>query len=367
MEPPICIDLAACGCIRFNPFRNDLITKKGLCYGGMKKFFKWLILLTLALAVGVVAVVYNPRLIKGPLENYLSGLTGYLISLEGNLQLDLGSRIEITLTNVSIAAPDWADKQDLVSVGHLKLVLLSGSLFDQTVVLDFLQIDDLQVSLETRSDGVSNWTSAQPEPPKSSAKESPATRVVFNTIQFNDVNFRYLDGQKSLEHLLHIAALKQQQNEAGMLHIELDGDYNDKPLNLTGNIGPYNNLLNGTNIMYSLAGSFGYVKVTGSGLIDDLLHPKRPEFNLEIKGPEIDKVTAAFGFDYLGNGPFSLHAVSKEINGHYETSIDGNIGDITLSISAGLSDLTGLDDLDLKLALNGPSLGAFTRTLGVED
>ncbi len=60
----------------------------------MKKLFKFLVLLSATLAVGITLLLYNPSLVKGPLERYLSDLAGYPISIEGELVIDTGWIIE---------------------------------------------------------------------------------------------------------------------------------------------------------------------------------------------------------------------------------------------------------------------------------
>lgn len=332
----------------------------------MKKLLKWLLFLTLALAIGATVLLFNPGLVKAPLERYLSDLTGYPTRLEGGLELNLGSLIEITATNISIFPQDRASQQALIKIGYLDLVLVTGSLFEDILVLESLRIDDLQVRLETKPDGTGNWESIKPHPPNSGEDDS-GTRVVFNTIQVNNASLRYLRGKKGFEHRLHITSLDQTQQSDGMLQINLVGDYNDKPLVFDGNVGPYTNLLDGNNISFTVSGNFGFLTITGNGLIDDLLQPRRPQFNFEISGPDIDAITTAFGIDDLGAGQFFLHATGSEIDDHYAASLDGDIGDISLNVSAQVSDLLQLDELDLSVAIHGPSLGSFTRVFGVED
>ena len=122
----------------------------------MKKLFKWLLLLTAVLAVGVAVLFYNPGLVKGPLERYLSDLAGYSISLEGDLEIDIGRLTELTATNIRISGPDWAGHRDLVAVAYLRLALNTASLFEDIVVLEFLHVDNLQLNLETSADGMGN-------------------------------------------------------------------------------------------------------------------------------------------------------------------------------------------------------------------
>lgn len=332
----------------------------------MKKLLKWLLFLTLALAIGATVLLFNPGLVKVPLERYLSDLTGYPTRLEGDLELDLGSQIEITATDISIFPPDRASQQELIKIGYLNLVLVTKSLFEDILVLESLRVDDLQVKLETNPDGTGNWENTKPQPPKSVEDDSGA-RVVFNTIQLNNASLSYLGGKKGLEHRLHITSLVQTQQPDGMLQINLAGDYNDKPLVFDGNIGPYANLLDGNNISFSGSGNFGFLKITGNGLIDDLLQPRRPQFDFEFSGPDIDAITTAFGIDDLGAGQFFLRAKGSVIDDHYSTSLDGDIGDISLNVSAQVSDLMQLDELDLSVVLHGPSLGSFTRAFGLED
>ncbi|MCP4046480.1 MAG: AsmA-like C-terminal region-containing protein, partial [Gammaproteobacteria bacterium] len=126
------------------------------------------------------------------------------------------------------------------------------------------------------------------------------------------------------------------------------------------------NLLNGRNISYNATGHFGDLKIDSDGIIDDLLEPRRPKFRLDLQGPDIDEITGMLGVDDLGSGGFSLRAEGSEVSDQYEASISGNIGDVSLNATAQVSDLSQLDDLDLNLAANGPSLGSITRVFGIE-
>ena len=115
-----------------NPCLKD---RKALCYGYMKKFFKWLLILIVLLVISLVVLINNPALIKGPVERKLSDIAGYPINLEGDLDLDLGRQPEITAKNIHISGPDWASHQNLLAIGHLSLSLDTGSLFEDIIVV----------------------------------------------------------------------------------------------------------------------------------------------------------------------------------------------------------------------------------------
>lgn len=330
----------------------------------MKKLLKWLLILTTALAICVVVILYHPGLFKGPLERYLSDLTGYSISLNGDLILDVGMSSKLTATNIHVAAPEWAHHRDMEFIEFLAVTLETGSLFKDIIVLESIQIKGSQLNLETNTGGIGNWLNTNPPVQATATDETPPV-VIVRDLQLLNSGFRFRNGKTNAEHLLLVSSLKQQQRANGMLEFNVEGRFNDRSVKYAGEIGPYKNLLQGQNITLSGQGQLGTLTMTGNGLIDDLLSPRRPRFRLEAQGPNIDEITEMFGVDDLGNGEFSLLANGDDLGDHYETSISGEIGDVTLSASAQVSDLSKLDEVDMSLLINGPSLGAFTRVFGV--
>ena len=335
----------------------------------MKKFFKWLLILLAILVISLVVLVNNPGLVRGPVERHLSDITGYPISLEGDLDLDLGRQTEITAQNIQISGPDWATHRNLLTITHLKLSLVTNSLFKDIIVLESLEVDNLQLNLETNAEGKGNWlsTNKASSPAKDADEENNSTGVVFSKIEVSNTILGFQNGKTGVTNVLNIDSLSHHQQADGMMQTTLNGDLNERPVEFTGNIGPYENLLNGKDISYDASGHFGELKISSNGYIDDLLNPRRPKFNLDMQSPNIDEITAMLGIDDLGSGGFSLRAEGAEISGSYEANLTGNAGDISLSASARVSDLSQLNNLDLKLAANGPSLGSFTRVFGIED
>lgn len=336
----------------------------------MTKILKWLLLLFVVLGVGIVIILFNPTLIKGPLENYLSGLTGYSIDLDGELEINAGRHTSLTARDIHISNKIWEGGGDLVTLGSLSLKLDMATLFKDVIVIESLQLGDLKLTLETNAAGVGNWVTAKSlSSPKAShtgaAKEEPL--VLFEEILLNDTTVHYLNDETGAAHTLHIAAFHQRQDDDGMMHINLDGNLNARPVTFAGNLGPYANLLQGRNITFSGNGHFGSLNISGKGLIDDLLEPKQPIFSIELQGPDIDEITAMLGVEDLGTGQFSLIARGEEGDGLYEADIHGNIGDISLSFSVLASTLLEMEELDLKFAVNGPNLGPLTRAFGIKS
>ena len=336
----------------------------------MKKFFKWLLLTAAALAIVIGILLYNPGLFKGPLENYLSKLTGYTISLAGELEISTGRKTALTITNLHIASPEWAGDGELVKVGYLNLVLDGTSLFTKTVIIESLKIDDLMVRPATNAEGVGNWviTRSQQSPqPSQPGADSDEPAVIFKNIKLNNATVSYLNGETGAKQELHIVSLDQKQKENGLLDINLNGTFNGRLVEYAGSIGPFTNLVTGRDVAFTGNGHFGSLDISGEGLIDDLLEPRQPRFSIELQGPDIDEITAMLGVDDLGSGRFSLSARGGEVDGRYAAGLHGKIGDVSLRISAQASDLRQMSAVDLELTASGPSLGALTRALGVAN
>jgi uncharacterized protein involved in outer membrane biogenesis len=338
----------------------------------MKRFFKWLLLVLALTTVAAVVVVNNLDLIKEPLERRLSKVAGYSISLKGDLDLDIGRQTVLTAKNIHISAPEWARHQELVGIGHLKVVLLTSTLFENVLVLESLQVDGVELNLETDAEGGGNWITAnKPSPP--GEEEGRDSVILFKNIKVTNTSIRYRNGEKDIEHLLSIVSLTQNRDADDMLHATLSGEFNDRLINGSGSIGPYANLLDGHDVSFNVGGKIGDLEINGSGLIDDLLQPERPSFSLDILGPDIDEITRMLGVDDLGSGAFNLRAKGAEVAGSYEADINGKVGDVSINASLQASNLSQFSDpsqfneFDLMLAINGPSLGAFTRVFGLED
>ena len=253
--PSIQVDFLAFCSGHFYRGKLTALFKKRYDSKVMKKFFKWLLILLVALTLCVVIVLYNPRLIKGPVERYLSDVAGYQISLNGELEIETGRLIEVSARNVHISGPDWATQEDLIAIGRLNLVLNTASVFKDIVLLELVHIDDLKFNLETDEEGKGNWITAyKPSPPSES--DGDGAIVVFNDIQIRNAAIRVRNGKTDVENVFTIDSLSHQQQADGMLHTTLNGDLNNRLVEYTHTVGPYTNILDGRDISYKATGHF---------------------------------------------------------------------------------------------------------------
>lgn len=134
----------------------------------MKRLIKWLLPFTLVVVVGLTIILFNPLLIKTPVEQLLGKVSGYDVSLDGVLQLSAGKELSVLATDIHITNPAHKDQPKLAALSSLQIILESASLFSDTIVLSQITLDDALVDIDTNKSGVSNWK--KPEPAASENK-----------------------------------------------------------------------------------------------------------------------------------------------------------------------------------------------------
>jgi len=327
----------------------------------MKKVFKWLLVTLVIPVAAVAALLYNPNLVKGPLQRHVSQLTGYPVTLAGDIGLSVGRVTQVSVTDLQVAAPAWSSDASLITIGRLFVSFDIATLFKETVIVNSVEVEGALFKLETSDTGHKNW-----QVEKDQTRDDTTPGVIIRDIRLTDVTLSHLSRGGALERVFHIQGLGQRHRADGMLDLSLTGSLNGRAVHFNGEVGPFDKFLKGQNISYSGRGNFGNLDIRGKGLIDDLSKPRRPQFDLQIQGQNIDEITAMLGIEDLGSGDFSLKAMGGEVAGQYEAGINGKIGHVLLDFSARVKDLVSLDDLDLELAAKGPNLGAATRALGIQ-
>ena len=129
----------------------------------MKRLIKWLLLITVVVVIGPAIILFNPLLIKTPLEQLLGKISGHDLSLNEELHLSVGKEVH---------------------------------------------------------------------------------------------------------------SFVQTEGQDGLLNVNLDATFNDRLVNFDDHIGTVTNIIKGHDVSFDGKGQFGPIKVSGSGLIDDLIpHP----------------------------------------------------------------------------------------------
>ena len=138
----------------------------------MKRLLKWLMFLTIIVVASLTLILFNPRLIKSPIEHYLSQLSGYNVRLNGDFSLHISKQLSVQVKDVHIVNPERKDQPDLIVLGTLQTALETASLFSDAVILSQLQLDNVFISVDINDAGVGNWEKMPPTTPKDKSSKS---------------------------------------------------------------------------------------------------------------------------------------------------------------------------------------------------
>jgi AsmA protein len=175
-----------------------------------RRVLKWLffaaaaVLLLVVLAVAALLLFVSPDRYKSNVEASLRDTLGREVKLKGALQWHLGRQIGIDSADGSIAnLPGFSD-QPLASWKQLRFSLAAKPLLqDRQIIIDRIEIDGLQLSLERNAQAQANWLLGKVEDQSAAAKEGAtpggqgAARI--GAISLTHADLRYQDAKSGAD------------------------------------------------------------------------------------------------------------------------------------------------------------------------
>ncbi|MDJ0928202.1 MAG: AsmA family protein [Gammaproteobacteria bacterium] len=316
--------------------------------------------LVVALTVGAL-VVGGPSLARGLVENYVRDLTGRDFVIEGDFQPQWGRHLDVTGENLRLANADWAADEPMLTIRRLRVALDPWTLVDGPLLLEAIEIDEARLYLEEHRKHGANWDMFPP-----GDADAPGLEFVIRKIRVHDSTIRYEAPNFDRSLVIDIDDLNQDLNEQDFLDTRLQGDINDLPLKVVGELGPFDSLVTGAGIRFSLDGRLRAATLTATGEIDDLINPQQPRLELILQAPEGGNLTELLGVGRLGDGPVELTANLAPKAGTNQLRINGRQGELRIDIAGSIRDIQNFDGISLDADIAGPYLGRVLRLFDLE-
>jgi len=323
----------------------------------MKRFLIILLVLVIVLAGAGTALLTDAN-IKRFTESWLSENMARQISVDGAFSVNLGNPLRLTAESVRLANPDWAKNPVMLKADQVQVAIdLATILGDAPLILTALTIRNLDGELVSNAEGRNNWTFGSDNDGSSAnfliqELEVTAAKLEVRRYELEAVAFE-------------IDTLKQVENAAGLLQTSLAGKYNKRPVSAQGQVGPFRNLLDGTNVRFALDASIGTLKINGSGTIDDLDNPRQPKLKLAISAPDAGEVVDMLGFKVTASGDIDLTADISPVDVGVHFTAGGRWGQTKVDVKGRARDLPTLDGISLSATGDGPDLRSALRLFGV--
>lgn len=284
-------------------------TREGVLFG--------LALLGLALAAFLYA--FQWKLLREPINSYVSEKTGRAFAINGDLQVKLGRVTDITLRQVSFANPEWASGQSMATADLIVLSVDLLPLLRGRVVLDNLGLEGANVSLERSPDGKRNWTLAKSDDSSAQPPEIRKLSIRNSLIRYKDPSYA-----ADLE-----AQINTDDSDPVMpMRIKLSGDYKKQAISATASTGSVLTLQDSSTLFPAkVDGTIGKTSLKIDGTLSDLIKGGIIDAKLTIAGPDLSRLYPIIPVVLPGTPAYEISGRLKRNGDVYRyEDFDGVIG-----------------------------------------
>jgi uncharacterized protein involved in outer membrane biogenesis len=328
--------------------------------------------MVLLLVAVVAAGLLSPpgqRVLHDAFTSWASAELGRAVRVDGDFGLQLGRHIQLRASGVNIANTDWGSRPEMLIAEHVMIQFDAGSLLSRapTLIIDEVRIDGLDLMLERTADDAENWQFDRPptEPGRAWLDHLP---FVVDRVAMPGAHIQFKGPRLDRPLDIQLNQFGQQRGASDMVEFSASGQTNDVELALTGQIGPFANLIAAKNFSASLDGHIGEVTFAIRTRVDDLARPIDSEVDVEVNGPSAAYVATTLGVRNLGDGPFNLRlSVSRAPDGNGVIgSAVGRVGEFDISANGELSEPSVMARLTLRTEISGPDVSLLAASFGYD-
>ena len=169
-----------------------------------------LIVLLIATAVGLIAVLTSMDYgrYKDDLDKMVQDATGRELTIAGDLDLALSLTPKLTVTDVTFANAAWAGDKPMMTLDRLNAQVALRPLLSGRLEIDFIELDGLDLVLQTDGAGKANWEFATVQPQldadavqKQVEKTAQKLKLTpsISAVRIRNAHVTYIDGATGAE------------------------------------------------------------------------------------------------------------------------------------------------------------------------
>ncbi|MCH2338884.1 AsmA family protein [Pseudomonas sp. NPDC047963] len=240
-----------------------------------------IVLAALVLLVVIAAVLVQTQWAREKIEAQLSArLDGRAVEI-GSLDVDWGFPLGISVGDVQVANPEWAEHPYMLKLDAMQAEIDVGALLTGNVSLQLLELDNPEVHLARQEDGRSNWAALT-----GSESDSSEPPIQPETIRIQNGQLTYRDAKLDAQVELDIETTDNGPGQR-QLSIEGSGTVQGKPLtlSLTGE-PPSQALASGAPYAVSLNAQLGKIQASFKGEAKQLPALDALQGKLTVSAPD---------------------------------------------------------------------------------
>jgi uncharacterized protein involved in outer membrane biogenesis len=313
-------------------------------------------------AVYVYLKTYDYNKLKPLVARMVEDATGRKLSLDGEINLEIGLLPALVVTDVTFANAAWGSRPQMVKIEKIEVQVRLLPLLFKDLQLKRIGLAGVDVLLETDPNGQGNWEFIAADRSTGKAGAFKPKDIEIGNIRIEKFKLIFREGKTGSKKRFTLAILDLARKKAEEeLTFDLKADYNSQPVRLSGTTGLIRSLFLHQSFPLELSGTFSNAKFEIAGTIDDVLDLQGIDLKVHASGTDL----AALGLDRSIRLPkTSAFDVTGHLRGSMESlalnEASGNLSasGINLDFRGNLGDLIALSDIDLQLKGSGKDLSA---------
>ncbi len=281
----------------------------------------------------VLAVLWDWNWFKGPIERQVEARTGRTLSINGDLDVDLGWTPVIRAGDVHFGNAEWARQPEMARAEQLELSIDLPRLLRGEVRIPHLRLTQPHLDLEANPEGGGNW--------QLRGRSDGDSGIAFRRIWISGGELGFLDTANKTDIKVAVAsAAGAKAGDAAPVNVEGGGLWKgneftlrgtaESPLELTDTDAPYR---------IDAHAQAGATKAHARGTLLDPLRMRDFDLQLTLAGKNLDDLYPLIGValpptpPYTLDGRFTRDITRGRTTWHYD-KFTGKVGDSDLAGSA---------------------------------
>jgi len=296
---------------------------------------KGLVAILVAVIVTLVAVLYSTDFsrYKGEISTLVQALTDRRLTIKGDFKASFGLRPAIAVDRVTFSNAKWGSRRDMVRIKSLRAELELFPLLFGNIRIKQVVLSGADILLETRADGVGNWT-LLPATRKPAGLQELPTIPTFDKVLIKNSVLVWRDRRTGAKRTVKIDRLRTSAAAAAApFQLNLKGSYNGEPVKLTGQIDSLARLTSNKPTTIRLKLDAGGARVRVQGRIKEPMTGTGVKVSLSASGKDIATLSGLFGTALPSIGPYDIAATVVDIKSRW--------GLKQVKLKVGQSDVSG--------------------------
>lgn len=278
------------------------------------------------LGVAALAVAFDWNWFKGPLERYVSGITGRPLEIRGDLDVDLGSITRIEGTQVFLGNAPWAASRHLARADRVRLDIALWPLLTGRWTVPRVELERPVLDFERNALGEPNWrfrNAAQPS----------RRQITFGELVVHEGTMQLREPRLRTNLLVNVDSAPRGADEASApLIAKGAGRYRHGGFTLSARVdSPLRLLDHGRAYRIDVRARAGATRARVHGSVPAPIDPDRFELQAEFSGQDLADLFPLLGLPLPESPPYELRGWLGRSGRlvHYR-DFEGMIGDSDL-------------------------------------